>query len=65
MGGRARAYGANKRRKELARKAKQEEKRRRRAERGKAGPAPEGLASSEGPAPEIGPPIADGPEPVA
>jgi hypothetical protein len=64
MGGRARAYGANKRRKELARKAKQDEKRRRRAERGKAGPAPEGLAS-EGPAPESGPPIAEGAEPVA
>ena len=43
MGGRARAYGANKRRKEVARKAKQDDKRRRRLERGKAGPEPEGM----------------------
>ncbi len=64
MGGRARAYGANKRRKELARKAKQEEKRRRRLERGKAGPEVEGMPT-EGPAPESGPPVAEGPEPVA
>jgi len=58
MGGRARAYGANKRRKELARKAKQEEKRRRRLERSKAGPEPEGSV------PEGGPPIAEAPEPI-
>ncbi len=64
MGGRARAYGANKRRKEVARKAKQDEKRRRRLERGKAGPEPEGLVP-EGPAPEGGPPIAEGPEAIA
>jgi len=64
MGGRARAYGANKRRKEVARKAKQDDKRRRRLERGKAGPEPEGLVS-EGPAPEGGPPIAEGPEAIA
>ncbi|MGH7364457.1 MAG: hypothetical protein ACREKA_11980 [Candidatus Methylomirabilales bacterium] len=64
MGGRARAYGANKRRKEVARKAKQDEKRRRRLERGKAGPEPEGLAP-EGPASEGGPPIAEGPEAIA
>lgn len=63
MGGRARAYGANKRRKELARKAKQEEKRRRRQER-KGAPAPtEGMAPEAAVAavaPEGGPPVAEG-----
>lgn len=65
MGGRARAYGANKRRKEVARKAKQEEKRRRRLERSKAGPTPEGVTPEEGPVPETGLPIAEAPGPIA
>ena len=65
MGGRARAYGANKRRKELARKAKQEEKRRRRLERNKAGPTPEGMAPEGGAVPEAGPPLAEVPGPIA
>jgi len=65
MGGRARAYGANKRRKELARKAKQEEKRRKRLDRSKAGPLPEGMAPEGGPVPETGPPLAEAPEPTA
>lgn len=59
MGGRARAYGANKRRKELARKAKQEEKRRRRQERKGAPAATEEIAPGV-PGPEGGPPVAEG-----
>lgn len=65
MGGRARAYGANKRRKELARKAKREEKQRKRLERSKAGPQPEGIAPEGAPAPETGLPLAEAPEPTA
>ena len=65
MGGRARAYGANKRRKEVARKAKQEEKRRRRLERSKVGPTPEGVTPEGGPVPETSPPLAEAPGPIA
>jgi hypothetical protein len=65
MGGRARAYGANKRRKEVARKAKQEEKRRKRLERSKAGPTPEGVTPEGGLVPETGLPIAETPGPTA